>query len=75
MRQAIKNGALAAINGDGAIFSSMIDAQHIADALGALAGVEGVAETRFTAVDVVRHPLVARIIDAYDKRDRRRRST
>ena len=41
----------------------------------ALAGVavaaqqqpRGIAFTDFTAADVVRHPLVARIIDAYDK--------
>ena len=31
-----------------------------------LAGVEGVAFTQFTAADVVRHPLVARIVEAYD---------
>ena len=45
----------------------------LADALAVLAGVEGVAEARFTAADVVRHPLVARIIDAYDARDQNRR--
>jgi phosphate starvation-inducible protein PhoH and related proteins len=28
--------------------------------------VEGIAHTRFTSQDVVRHPLVARIVDAYD---------
>ncbi len=38
----------------------------LADALSVLHGVEGVGETRFTAADVVRHPLVARIINAYD---------
>ncbi len=38
----------------------------LADALRVLGGVEGVGETRFTAADVVRHPLVARIINAYD---------
>ncbi len=43
----------------------------LADALGVLAGVKGVAEVRFEAADVIRHPLVARIIDAYDKRGRR----
>ena len=32
-----------------------------------LAGIRGIAFTDFTAADVVRHPLVARIIDAYDK--------
>ena len=28
--------------------------------------VEGIAFTHFTAADVVRHPLVARIVEAYD---------
>ena len=37
-----------------------------------LEGVDGIAVTRFTRVDVVRHPLVARIIDAYDAEDQRR---
>jgi phosphate starvation-inducible PhoH-like protein len=32
-----------------------------------LAGVRGIAFSEFSAVDVVRHPLVARIIDAYEK--------
>lgn len=44
----------------------------LADALGVLAGVKGVAEVRFEASDVVRHPLVARIIEAYDKRSARK---
>lgn len=43
----------------------------LADALGVLSGVKGVAEVRFEASDVVRHPLVARIINAYDKRAQR----
>ena len=41
--------------------SGLIDAERV------LRRVEGVAITRFTSVDVVRHPLVARIVDAYDK--------
>ena len=36
------------------------------DAEAILAGVDGVAFSYFTAKDVVRHPLVARIIEAYD---------
>jgi phosphate starvation-inducible PhoH-like protein len=28
--------------------------------------VEGIAITRLTSIDIVRHPLVARIVDAYD---------
>jgi phosphate starvation-inducible PhoH-like protein len=31
-----------------------------------LSDVRGIALTRFTSADVVRHPLVARIVEAYD---------
>jgi phosphate starvation-inducible protein PhoH and related proteins len=41
------------------------------DALDVLRGVEGISFTFFTAHDVVRHPLVARIVQAYDARDGR----
>ena len=34
-----------------------------------LSGVKGVDFNYFTSKDVVRHPLVARIIEAYDKAD------
>jgi phosphate starvation-inducible PhoH-like protein len=44
----------------------------LADALSLIENVDGVTVARFTAADVVRHPLVARIIDAYDARDRAR---
>ena len=43
------------------------------EALALLKGVEGVGETRFGAHDVVRHPLVQRIVDAYDRRDAEKR--
>ncbi|WP_455173072.1 PhoH family protein [Azospirillum largimobile] len=39
------------------------------DALDILRGVEGVRFVRFTDADVVRHPMVARIIRAYDQAD------
>jgi phosphate starvation-inducible protein PhoH and related proteins len=39
------------------------------DAIEVLRGVEGISFTFFTAHDVVRHPLVARIVRAYDARD------
>jgi phosphate starvation-inducible PhoH-like protein len=45
----------------------------LADALSVLSGVEGVGVARFTAADVVRHPMVARIINAYDARDAAKR--
>lgn len=39
----------------------------LAHALKVLEDVQGIAMTAFTSRDVVRHPLVARIVDAYDK--------
>ena len=39
------------------------------DALEVLRGVEGIGFTFFESKDVVRHPLVARIVNAYDRRD------
>jgi len=60
-------GAKAVVTGD----VSQIDlprgaASGLLDAQRVLRGVPGVAFTLFTAADVVRHPLVARIVDAYD---------
>jgi phosphate starvation-inducible PhoH-like protein len=62
-------GAKAVVNGDVTQIdlargqkSGLIEARRI------LAGVRGIAFADFGAQDVVRHPLVARIIDAYDKR-------
>jgi len=42
--------------------SGLIDAQKV------LKGVQGIAFSTFTSADVVRHPLVARIVDAYGKK-------
>ncbi len=44
----------------------------LADAAEVLRDVSGIATTRFTAADVVRHPLVAKIVEAYDAADARR---
>jgi phosphate starvation-inducible protein PhoH and related proteins len=62
-------GAKAVVNGDVTQIdlargqkSGLIEARRI------LAEVRGIAFTQFSAQDVVRHPLVARIIDAYDAR-------
>ena len=60
-------GARAVVTGDvsqidlpkGAM-SGLIDAERV------LKRVKGIAITHFTSADVVRHPLVARIVDAYD---------
>ncbi len=43
----------------------------LAEAAQVLADVRGVAFTRFLKEDVVRHPLVARIVDAYEKHGQR----
>jgi len=42
--------------------SGLIDAERV------LKRVQGIAITRLSSADVVRHPLVARIVDAYDAR-------
>lgn len=44
------------------------------DALDTLEGVPGIAVNRFESRDVVRHPLVARIVDAYDRREAARKN-
>ncbi|HMM84406.1 PhoH family protein [Azohydromonas sp.] len=60
-------GAKAVVTGD----VSQIDlprgaASGLVQAERILRRVKGIAFTRFTAADVVRHPLVARIVEAYD---------
>jgi phosphate starvation-inducible protein PhoH and related proteins len=61
-------GAKAVVTGD----VSQVDlpkgsASGLVDAERVLRRVRGIATTRFTSADVVRHPLVARIVEAYDE--------
>ncbi|MCQ8183854.1 PhoH family protein [Parvularcula maris] len=51
--------------------TDLLDARQsgLADALSLLTEIEGVAVTRFTGDDVVRHRLVGEIVRAYDARD------
>ncbi|CAM5787696.1 PhoH family protein [Castellaniella caeni] len=61
-------GSKAVINGD----PSQVDLPKghqsgLLHALDVLDGVVGIAQTRFTSRDVVRHPLVGRIVDAYEQ--------
>jgi phosphate starvation-inducible PhoH-like protein len=49
--------------------SGLVEAEYI------LKRVKGIAHTRFTSADVVRHPLVARIVDAYDAQRKREGKT
>ena len=60
-------GSKAVVTGD----VTQIDLQRgqksgLVDALNVLDSVRGIAFSRFTSADVVRHPLVGRIVDAYD---------
>jgi phosphate starvation-inducible PhoH-like protein len=61
-------GSKAVITGD----ITQIDLQRsqrsgLVDAISVLRKVRGIAFSHFTSVDVVRHPLVARIVDAYEE--------
>lgn len=44
-------------------------ASGLADAVSKLEGVDGIATVRFGASDVVRHPIVGRIVEAYEGKD------
>lgn len=62
-------GARAVVTGD----PSQLDLPRgvksgLADAVQTLQKVKGIAFSEFTSADVVRHPLVARIVDAYEAR-------
>ncbi len=58
--KAVINGDVSQIDLPRGTESGLIDAERV------LRRVRGVATTHFTAADVVRHPLVARIVEAYD---------
>jgi phosphate starvation-inducible PhoH-like protein len=45
----------------------------LADAVRLLEGIEGIAHVTFTSADVIRHELVARIVDAYDRASAKKR--
>lgn len=68
-------GSKAVVNGD----PSQVDLPRgqnsgLIHAAEILQTVNGIATTHFTSQDVLRHPLVARIVDAYDKADAQTRS-
>ena len=61
-------GSSMAINGDTSqidlprgVLSGLVEAEKV------LRGVEGIGFTRFTAKDVIRHPMVAKIVRAYER--------
>ncbi|MFV0664270.1 PhoH family protein [Denitromonas sp.] len=58
--RAVVTGDVSQIDLPKGVTSGLIDAERV------LKRVKGLAFTRFTSADVVRHPLVARIVDAYD---------
>ncbi len=63
--KAVVTGDISQIDLPKGATSGLIDAERV------LRRVKGLAFTRFTSADVVRHPLVARIVDAYDAAPRR----
>ena len=62
--RAVVNGDVSQIDLPRGTESGLIEAERI------LRRVRGIATTHFSAADVVRHPLVARIVEAYDAADR-----
>ncbi|KRD16774.1 MULTISPECIES: PhoH family protein [Acidovorax] len=58
--KAVVTGDVSQIDLPKGSMSGLIDAERV------LKRVKGISVTRFTTADVVRHPLVARIVDAYD---------
>ena len=60
--RAVVTGDVSQIDLPKSQLSGLIDAERV------LKRVKGIAISRFTSADVVRHPLVARIVDAYDSR-------
>ncbi len=62
--RAVVNGDVSQIDLPRGTESGLIEAERI------LRRVRGIATTHFSAADVVRHPLVARIVEAYDASDR-----
>ena len=71
----IGEGSRMAVTGD----PSQVDLVNpgdsgLAHAVSILDGVDGVAITRFTGADIVRHPLVGKIVEAYDADAARKRS-
>jgi phosphate starvation-inducible PhoH-like protein len=59
--KAVVTGDTSQIDLPKGVTSGLIEAESV------LKRVEGIAMTRFTSADVVRHPLVARIVDAYER--------
>ena len=58
--KAVVTGDISQVDLPKGSLSGLVDAERV------LKRVKGIAVTRFTTADVVRHPLVARIVDAYD---------
>ncbi|MDA8389941.1 MAG: PhoH family protein [Gammaproteobacteria bacterium] len=65
-------GATAVITGDVTqVDLPRVELSGLRQALGILNGVDGIAVTHFSSDDVVRHPLVQRIVEAYEAHEQR----
>jgi phosphate starvation-inducible PhoH-like protein len=62
--KAVVTGDVSQIDLPSTQLSGLIEAERV------LQRVQGIAMSRLTSADVVRHPLVARIVDAYDAQGR-----
>ena len=63
--KAVVTGDISQIDLPKGQLSGLVEAERI------LKRVKGIAHTRFTSADVMRHPLVARIVDAYEAAGKR----
>jgi phosphate starvation-inducible protein PhoH and related proteins len=66
--KAVVTGDVTQVDLPGGRVSGLAEARELLD------GVEGIAFCHFTEVDVVRHPLVQKIIVRYEERDRERKA-
>ncbi len=66
--KAVVNGDISQIDLPKQALSGLVEAEQV------LKSVPGIAMCRFDSGDVVRHPLVARIVDAYDARSRKKKA-
>ena len=65
----VVTGDLSQVDLPRGVFSGLFEASRI------LRGVQGVGVVELEALDVIRHDVVARIVEAYDREERRRRKT
>ena len=66
--KAVVTGDITQIDLPGARISGLVQAMEV------VGKIDGIGSVRFTDVDVVRHPLAAKIVQAYDEWDRKKKT-